>query len=73
MDAALLASFCGGTEASSQTTAARTLPSDLAVMEGLPTSAEVHGLRLDSFLRQHLLRTERRRAVGSFMLLLWGG
>ena len=38
-------------------------------LEGLPTS-EVHGLCLESFLRQCLLHRERRRAVGSLLLLL---
>ena len=36
--------------------------------EGLPAS-EMHGLCLESFLRQHLLLRERRRAVGSLLLL----
>ena len=42
---------------------------NLAGLEGLPTS-EVHGLCLESFLRQHLLHKERWRAVGSLLLLL---
>ena len=32
--------------------------------------SEVHGLCLESFLRQHVLRRERRRAVGYLLLLL---
>ena len=44
---------------------------NLAGLEGLPTS-EVHGLCLESILRQHLLHRERRRAVGSLLLLLRG-
>ena len=43
-------------------------PSDFG-RAGLPTS-EVHELCLESFLRQHLLHRERRRAVGSLLLLL---
>ena len=42
---------------------------NLARLEGLPTS-EVHGLCLESFLHQHLPHRERRRAVGSLLLLL---
>ena len=41
----------------------------LAGLEGLSTS-EVHGLSLESFLRQHLLHRKRRRAVGYLLLLL---
>ena len=44
-------------------------PGEFAELEGLPVS-EVHGLCLESFLRQHLLHRERRRAVGSLLLLL---
>ena len=42
---------------------------NLAGLEGLPTSEEVHGLCLESFLRQHLPHRERRHAVGSLLLL----
>ena len=41
---------------------------NLSGLEGLPTS-EVHGLCLESFLHQHLLHRERRRAVVSLLLL----
>ena len=41
----------------------------LTGLEGLPTS-EMHGLCLESFLRQHLLHREGRRAVGYLLLLL---
>ena len=40
-------------------------------LEGLPTSG-VHGLSLESFLRQPLLLRERGHAVGSLLLLLQG-
>ena len=42
---------------------------NLAGLEGLPTS-EVHGLCLESFLRQHLPYRERWRAAGSLLLLV---
>ena len=41
----------------------------LAGLGGLPTS-EVRGLCLESFLRQHVLHKERRRAVGYLLPLL---
>ena len=43
----------------------------VAMLQGLPTS-EVRVLRLESILRQTLLHSARRRAVGYLLLLLYG-
>ena len=43
----------------------------LACLQGLSTS-NVHGLCLESLLRQYLLHRERRRAVGYLLMLLRG-
>ena len=57
-------SFCAGAKKESQTAPPQLFPGGiLAGLEGLPTS-EVHGLCLESFLRQHLLH-----AVGYLLLL----
>ena len=71
-------SFCAGVKTESSQTAAAVpaFPSRPSFSQGilarlgeLPTS-EVRGLRLESFLRQHLLPRARRRAVGYQLLLL---